>query len=189
MYIGQKIKEIAVKNKISAIELADMLGKSRQAIYDIYRGKVSVNIDLLEKIAISLNEPIVNFFSDSSKPLVDRQALKEVITEIIREVLSKYYLHYTELQGLIKEIHDKARLGEGLVHLRVKRTEEGAVLISEYRKLENNILEKDLSRFADSLLDDFFTNLGPLGDRLELKSIINNHFDEKGEGYLIKILL
>jgi len=189
MDIGKRIKEIAERKKISAIELAGKLGKSRQAVYDIYSGKVSVNIDLLEKMAINLDEPIVNFLVDPTKPLVDRQALKEMMIEILREVLAKHYIHYSELQALIKEIHDNARQGLGLVHLRVKPTDEGPMFNSEYRKLEKKINDKELSSFADKLLDDFFSNLGPLGDRVELKSIINKYFKEKGEEYLIQMLI
>jgi len=188
MELGQRIKEVAETKKVSAIELAKVLGKSRQAIYDIYSGKVSVNISLLEKIALALDEPLVRFIQGPPKPLIDRQALREIIVEIVKEVMTRYYIHYSELQHLSKEIHDKAKQGEGLVHLRVKREEDSVELITEYRKLKNKMTEQELSGYAQKLYDDFFNNLGPLWDRLEVKKLINKFFDEKGEGYIMKLL-
>ena len=188
MEIGKRIKEVAEAKKVSAIELAKALGKSRQAIYDIYKGKVSVNIDLLEKIAFALDKPMIHFFKDPEKPLIDRQALKEIIVEIIHEVMIRYYVHYSDLQELSKEIHEKAMQGEGLVHLRVNREEEGVELITEYRKLKKEMTEQELSGYAQKLYDDFFSNKGPLWDRLEIKKLINKFFDEKGDGYAIKLL-
>ncbi|NQV02375.1 MAG: helix-turn-helix transcriptional regulator [Bacteroidia bacterium] len=188
MEIGKRIKDVAERKKISAVELADELGKSRQAIYDIYKGKVSVNIDLLEKIALALDEPMVSFLQEPAKPSIDRQALREIISEIIKEIMTRYYIHYSDLQELSKEIHDKAKEGEGLVNLRVKRTRERVEITPDYRKLKNNLPEKELAGYADRLLDDFFNNLGPLWDRVEVKKLINKFFDEKGEGYIMKIL-
>ena len=68
MEIGKRIKEIATSKKVSANELAGLLNKTRQNIYDIYLGRVSVNTDLLEKIANVLYEPITSFFPDSKVP-------------------------------------------------------------------------------------------------------------------------
>ena len=189
MEIGKRIKEVAEAKKVSAIELAKALGKSRQAIYDIYKGKVSVNIGLLEKIAFALDEPMIHFFKDPEKPLIDRQALKEIIVEIIKEVMARHYIHYTDLHELSKEIHDKAKHGEGLVHLRVTREEGCVEFQTAYQKLKNEVPEKVLSGFADMLLDALFANRGPLWDRLSLISLINKFFDDKGDGYIMKILI
>jgi transcriptional regulator with XRE-family HTH domain len=189
MNIGKRIQEIAKEKKVSAIELAEMIGKSRQAIYDIYHGRVSVNIDLLEKIANALDQPIIDFIDESAKPRIDRQALREVIIEIIKDVIRKNYIYYKDLQTLSKEVHDKAKEGEGLVHLRVLKGEEKVEFVAQYMALKSKIPEKKLSAFADTLLDDFFENMGPLGDRLSLKSMINKYFDEKGDGYISKILI
>jgi len=42
---------------------------------------------------------------------------------------------------------------------------------------------------GQKLYDDFFNNLGPLWDRLEIKKLINKFFDEKGEGYIMRLKL
>lgn len=188
MEIGLKIREIADRKKVASKELGDKIGRKRQAIYDIYSGKVSVNIDLLEKIAAALDEPIINFFDGQVKPEIDRQGLKEVIKSILDEVLTKYYIHYTILEQLSKEIHDNALKQQGLVHLRVERADNEIILSKEYKELKNKIKNEELSKYANNILDGFFSNIGPLGDRIELKSIINKYFDDKGDGYLIHIL-
>lgn len=188
MEIGKKIQQTAKEKKISAIELANKIGKSRQAVYDIYNGKVSVNIELLARIALVLGVPMVYFFKDPDKPLVDRQALREIIVEILYEVLTRYYVHYTDIQRLSKEIHEYAIHGKGLVHLRVKREDAGVEIVTDYRELKTVLNEQEVSGYGQALFDDFFNNMGPLGDRLEIKKLINNFFDEKGSGYLMKVL-
>jgi transcriptional regulator with XRE-family HTH domain len=70
METGNKIKLIAEEKGISAQDLADRLGRTRQSIYDIYNGRVSLNVDLLIKIAKELNEPIINFFSEANSKWV-----------------------------------------------------------------------------------------------------------------------
>jgi len=75
MEIGQRIKKIAEEKRISAKEVGKMIGHTRQSIYDIYAGKVSINVKNLEKIAIALDEPIINFFTEQQIPQ-KKQAIK-----------------------------------------------------------------------------------------------------------------
>ncbi len=70
MEIGRRIKLIAEEKGISVQELANRLGRTRQSIYDIHNGRVSLNTNLLIKIAKELDEPISRFFSDSSRFMV-----------------------------------------------------------------------------------------------------------------------
>jgi transcriptional regulator with XRE-family HTH domain len=62
MGIGSRIQEIARSKNISPQELGKMIDKTRQAIYDIYNSRVSVNVDVLLKIAKALDEPVISFF-------------------------------------------------------------------------------------------------------------------------------
>ena len=59
--IGERIKEVAELKNITAQELADRLGRTRQSIYDIYNSRVSLNVDLLINIAHELNKQVFNF--------------------------------------------------------------------------------------------------------------------------------
>lgn len=188
MDIGKRIKQVAEDKKVSVIELARKLAKSRQAIYDIYSGKVSVNFELLEKIALALDEPIERLVAEDSKLAVDRQALLEIIVEILQQVLSAHYVHIADLQALGKEVHDHAREGEALVHLRYVHQQGQGAWVTDYRKLGRKLNESDLARYADQLLDDFFHHQGPLGDRLGLKSLIREYTRERGEGFIQRIL-
>ena len=71
MEIGKKIKKIASSKDISVKELAKRIGKTTQAVYDLYNERVSISINMLEKIALALNEPIVNFLIESQDDYYD----------------------------------------------------------------------------------------------------------------------
>ncbi len=63
MHIGQRIKEIADLKKISVQTIAHKLGRSKQAVYDIYK-KESVKTEQLEQLSEILEMPVTMFFSD-----------------------------------------------------------------------------------------------------------------------------
>ena len=65
MNIGETIKEIAAAKKVPATKLASAIGRTRQKVYDIYKGKTSPRVDELIKIADVLNTPVGIFFKDS----------------------------------------------------------------------------------------------------------------------------
>ena len=64
MNIGETIKEIAAAKKVPATKLASAIGRTRQKVYDIYKGKTSPRVDELIKIAEILNTPVGIFFKD-----------------------------------------------------------------------------------------------------------------------------
>lgn len=63
MHIGQRIKELADKKKLSAQKLGNAIGISKQAAYDIFQ-KSDINTALLKQIAETLGEPISVFFDE-----------------------------------------------------------------------------------------------------------------------------
>jgi transcriptional regulator with XRE-family HTH domain len=181
MEIGGRIREIALRKDCSVIELGKRIGKSRQSIYDIYTGKVSVSVEMLQKIAAALDEPIEHFLEEQAKPAIDKENLKNVIGEILQRVLRRHYLHFSLLQDLSKEIHEKALKGEGMVNLRVVRDDDGVNLSGLYRSLKEPISRKELEKFKKIMFNDWFANKGPLFDRFQIREAINAYFDEKSE--------
>ena len=93
MDIGQKIREVAELKDISTQELANRIGRTRQALYDIYNDRVSVNIEMLESIAKALGEPIANFFIDDPDTYYDNIPqvipIKEFLGEFM-EIIKEY---------------------------------------------------------------------------------------------------
>lgn len=64
MCIGMKIKELASKEKITLPELAEKLGKTKQAIYDMV-DKEDMNTSIVRKCAEIFNVPVSYFFGEA----------------------------------------------------------------------------------------------------------------------------
>ena len=137
MDIGQKIREVAELKDISTQELANRIGRTRQALYDIYNDRVSVNIEMLESIAKALCEPIANFFIDDPDTYYDN--IPQVIP--IKEFLKH-----------MKHVHEKARRGAGLVNLRIFKSRDGMYIMeSEFRDLKVILTEEEIEKFGDQV--------------------------------------
>lgn len=88
MHIGQKIKELADKKKLTAQKIGDAIGVSKQAVYDIYQ-KEDVNTGILKQIAVLLGEPISVFFDDKSIEIKDNErSFNANADEVIKELTS-----------------------------------------------------------------------------------------------------
>ena len=135
--VGGRIKEVAESKNITTQELADRIGRTRQSIYDIYNGRVSLSVDLLIKIAHELKEPVFNFFIDDPSSYYDMIPNALPIEEIFKHM---------------KHIHENAKRGAGLVHLRIFKTKEGMyILDSEYRDLNQDLSENDKEKFGQQI--------------------------------------
>lgn len=66
-YIGENIKAIRKKNKLSQKQLANLVGVSQAAIYYYESGKRDINMEMLSKMAKVLNVSISDFFIKDSK--------------------------------------------------------------------------------------------------------------------------
>ena len=64
MKIGLVIKELMLKQNIEVADLAKRLGKTKQAVYDMF-DKEDVNTSLLRELAAIFNVPITIFFDNS----------------------------------------------------------------------------------------------------------------------------
>ena len=78
MHIGLKIKKIAEEKKITIDKIADHLGKTKQAVYDLLK-KEHVNSKILISLSILFNVDIKTFFDGSS---FDKQSEPKAPTPI-----------------------------------------------------------------------------------------------------------
>jgi len=137
MKIGERIQQIAKSKDISAQKLGEAIGRTRQAIYDIYNGRVSVNVDQLLEIAKVLKEPVGNFL------ITNPDAYYDMIPNVIP---------IQEILKLSKQIQEHAKRGEGMVHLRIFKTPDGMYIMeSEFRALKDMIEEERISKFEANI--------------------------------------
>ena len=154
MKIGLKIKDLAELKKISTKELAKKINKSRQTIYDIYSGRVSISVELIQQIAIALNVSVLEFFDEDTNEFYNNterlndleakiQEEKIRIAELEKMIQDKEKIillledKLGAISGIIKEIIEDGTIQEDekLKRLRIARASGLAVLLKE--KLKN----------------------------------------------------
>ena len=64
MELGEKIKELRNKQGLTQEELADRCGLHRTYISDVELGKRNISLENIERIAISLNRTLSDFFKE-----------------------------------------------------------------------------------------------------------------------------
>jgi len=139
MEIGKKIKKIASSKDISVKELAKRIGKTTQAIYDLYNERVSISINMLEKIAIALDEPIFNFFIQSPDSYYD----------LLPEALPMEEVH-----KVMHSIHEHAKKGQGLVNLSLILSQQGMFMLEyEFHELKDKLNQETIVRFGNKLYE------------------------------------
>lgn len=179
MIIGLKIKEIAEEKNISPKELADGIGRTRQAVYDIYSGKVSVNVDLLEKICKVLGIEMHSIFLSESIFPHSKDELKKVISGVTNQIIEGNYIDLTTIKTLIINILQNAYDGKGLVNLELlKHPKTGKfVLKAEYRPLKTKLTDGELKDFAKPAFSKFFTEIKSQVDAISYEKIIEKYID------------
>lgn len=61
---GQAVRKVRLEQSISQEELADRCGLHRTYISDIELGKRNLSLENIERIAISLNKTLAEFFKE-----------------------------------------------------------------------------------------------------------------------------
>jgi hypothetical protein len=118
-----------------------MVGRTKQAIYDIYSERVSVNVKLLGEIARALDEPILNFFID------DPDSYYDMIPNVIP---------IQEIHKMMKFVHESAKDGMGLVNLYITKSKEGMyILESEFRSLSQKLSDQEINKFGNLLYESY----------------------------------
>lgn len=98
MNIGLRVKELVVKEKLDIPEIAERLGKSKQAVYDML-SKQDLSTSVLRELSVILKVPITAFFQEN-----DDSDFKNSVQE-------KLDLAYQEIEKLRKEL-DNLRSGK-----------------------------------------------------------------------------
>ncbi len=60
--IGDRVKTLRKKKGITQTHLSELVGKDRQYLYKIEKGKVTPNVVTISAIAIALEIPLSEFF-------------------------------------------------------------------------------------------------------------------------------
>lgn len=84
MNIGLKIKELASKENLEISVLAEKLGKSKQAVYDML-SKQDLNTSVLRELSVILKVPIIAFFQESESFSSDN-SIQEKLESAYREI-------------------------------------------------------------------------------------------------------
>lgn len=64
MRYGQAVRKIRIEQEISQEELADRCGLHRTYISDVELGKRNLSLENIERIAVSLNKSLSDFFKE-----------------------------------------------------------------------------------------------------------------------------
>jgi transcriptional regulator with XRE-family HTH domain len=141
MNIGSRIKEIAKSKNISPQQLGNIIGKTRQAVYDIYNNRVSISIDTLIIIAKEFKLPIIDLIFENPDPSYDLMPKYVLIEEVLK---------------LITNIHEMTKKGSGLVNLRIIKSREG-IFIFEYffSELKSKITEEEINKFGNYVYESY----------------------------------
>jgi transcriptional regulator with XRE-family HTH domain len=141
MKIGEIIKKIAQSKNISAQELGKRVSRTRQAIYDIYSDRVSINVKLLKEIALALDEPITNFFIEGPESYYDMMPKVVPMEQVLK---------------LIANIHEMTKTGSGLVNLRIIKSRESIFIFeSSFRELKYTITEEEINKFGNYVYESY----------------------------------
>lgn len=84
MNIGLKIKELASKENLEIPAIAEKLGKSKQAVYDML-SKQDLNTSILRELSVILKVPITAFFQESEDFNSDN-SIQEKLESAYREI-------------------------------------------------------------------------------------------------------
>ena len=144
MSVGSRIQEIAKSKYVTPQELGKKIGKTRQAIYDIYNSRVSVNVDVLLKIAKALDEPVISFFMGDPDDYYKLVPMAIPIDRIL---------------NLMSEIHESAKKGQGLVNLRLSKSKEGIfILESFYMELKEKLEKHQINQYGNNLYESYMVS-------------------------------
>jgi transcriptional regulator with XRE-family HTH domain len=141
MSLGSRIKEIAKSKKIPPQQLGNIIGKTRQAVYDIYNDRVSVSIDTVIKIAKELKVPIITLLFENPDAYYDLIPKAIPIEEILK---------------LVTNIHEETKKGFGLVNLRITKSSEGMfILESDFKELKSKIPDDEINKFGNYVYESY----------------------------------
>jgi transcriptional regulator with XRE-family HTH domain len=139
--IGRRIKEAARSKNVSSQQLAAIIGKTRQAVYDIFNDRVSLSIETIIKISKELKIPLSDLLFDDPDRYYDLMPKAIPVDEVLK---------------LATEIHKSAKEGLGLVNLRITKSREGIyILESIFRELNLKLEEEEINKFGNNVYESY----------------------------------
>lgn len=141
MSVGLKIREIVKSKNVTPQQLGNMIGKTKQKVYDMYNERVSVKVDELIKIAKVLNEPVINFLIGDPDAYYDLVPKAIPIEEILK------FMNY---------VHENAKEGRCLVNMYISKSKEGIyILEAEFHPLDQKLSEQEINKFGNQLYESY----------------------------------
>ncbi|MCX6262555.1 MAG: helix-turn-helix transcriptional regulator [Bacteroidia bacterium] len=148
MNTGSIIKKIAKSKNVSPQQLGNIIGKTRQAVYDIYNDRVSVSIDTVIKIARELKVPIIDLLFENPDAYYDLMPKVVPMEQVLK---------------LIANIHEMTKTGSGLVNLRIIKSRESIFIFdSSFRELKYTITEEEINKFGNYVYESYLVTLPEL---------------------------
>ena len=180
MDIGLKIKQLAESKNISVKDLAKLTGKTKQSIYDIYTGRVSVNVDLLGKICQAIGIEPFEFFMESNKTGHSKEELLKLMNTIFSHVIEKNYIHLMSVQQLMLNVIEKSSNGEALVSLKLNKEVKmfEYPFIEEYRPMKKTLSETEIRDFSNAVFSKYFSNIKEWVDSMDYSKIISGYMEK-----------
>lgn len=87
--VGLRIKEARLARSLTQEALADLVGRTVEAVSNIERGRTFPTIETLEKLGRHLDVPIQYFFEDADQPIEDKRFILEGRVKAIVRRLGK----------------------------------------------------------------------------------------------------
>ncbi|AWB07759.1 XRE family transcriptional regulator (plasmid) [Azospirillum humicireducens] len=86
--VGLRVKEARVARSLTQEALADLVGRTVEAVSNIERGRTFPTIETLEQLGRHLDVPIQYFFEDVERKVSDRRFVLEGNLKILGRQLS-----------------------------------------------------------------------------------------------------
>ena len=191
MDIGQRIRYLAEQKNISVKDLAEKIGRTRQGMYDIYSGRVSVNVDMLGKICKALGIETFEFFTDTNKTGRSKDELLKLMNRVFGFVIEKNYMHLMSIQELMVKVFTHSSNGKALVSLKLNKDVKNFEypFIEEFRPMKKPLTEDEIRDFSNAVFSKYFSNIKEWMDSMDYKKIIAEYLDKYYENVEVEEIL
>ena len=87
--VGQRIRELRLARSLTQEGVAELADTNAKYFGAIERGEVNVTLQTLKRIADALGVPAAELFGTPSAPATDREAVLELVNEVVRHADSE----------------------------------------------------------------------------------------------------
>lgn len=118
-HIGEKIKQFLAENKISVIEFAKRINRSRASAYNIF-DKNSIDTATLQNISKSLNHNFFQYFNNDYHLIEEARVQYQITTEATK----KLTFELSECKKELAELKEKYELQKKINNLLEEKIKE-----------------------------------------------------------------